>query len=113
MEAEIIAAIEAAAPGIRCYHDVAPNTARLPFVVLQRVGGAGYVHLDTDTSDYGIRLQLAVWAAGRLECNRISRDIERRLIRLPHVIALGTAVADVDPESGARCMRQDFGVTEG
>ena len=113
METAIIAAIEAAAPGIRCYHDVAPHTARAPFVVLQQVGGQGYLHIDIDDSDYGIRLQLAVWAAGRLECNRISRDIERGLIGLPGVVAVGAGVADVDTETGLRGMRQDFRVRHG
>ena len=112
MEAQIIAAISKAAPGVRCYHDAAPNQPSTPYVVLQRVGGAGHLHLDTETSDYEARLQLAVWHPDRLTVNRVSREIEAALMRIDGVQPIGAAVADYDPTTSLRGMRQDFYITE-
>lgn len=107
MEAEISAAIRAAVPGIRVYMDVADSGATVPFVVLQRVGGSGFQHIDTQTSDYEVRLQVAVWGSSRPTVDAQSRAIEAALMAL-QAIPVGAAVAAVDAETRLRGMRQDF-----
>lgn len=107
MEAEISAAIRAAVPGIKVYMDVAASGATAPFVVLQRVGGSGFQHIDTSTSDYEVRLQVAVWGSSRPTVDAQSRAIEAALMAL-QAIPVGAAVADYEPDTRLRAMRQDF-----
>lgn len=111
MEAEISAAIRAAVPGIRVYMDVADSGATVPFVVLQRVGGSGFKHIDTQTSDYEVRLQVAVWGSSRPTVDAQSRAIEAALMAL-QAIPVGAAVADYEPDTRLRVMRQDFYVRD-
>lgn len=109
MEAEVIAKIKAAVPTIKVYHDVAPNDANAPYVVIQRVGGAGHQYLDHQTPGaYQVRLQVAVWAADRLSANRHSRSIESALLELHATTPIGAAVAAHDPETDLFGMRQHF-----
>lgn len=109
MEADLIAKIKAALPTIKVYHDVAPNDAAAPYVVIQRVGGAGHQYLDYQTSGaYQVRLQVAVWAADRLSANRHSRAIESTILELPTTAPIGAAVAAHDPDADLFGMRQDF-----
>lgn len=111
MEAEISAAIRAAVPGIKVYMDVADSGATVPFVVLQRVGGSGFQHIDTQTSDYEVRLQVAVWGSSRPTVDAQSRAIEAALMAL-QAIPVGAAVADYEPDTRLRAMRQDFYVRD-
>lgn len=107
MKAEISAAIRAAVPGVKVYMDVADSGATVPFVVLQRVGGSGFQHIDTQTSDYEVRLQVAVWGSSRPTVDAQSRAIEAALMAL-QAIPVGAAVADYEPDTRLRAMRQDF-----
>ena len=107
MKAEISAAIRAAVPGIKVYMDVADSGSTAPYVVLQRVGGSGFQHIDTSTSDYEVRLQVAVWDTSRPTVDAHSRAIEAALMAL-QAIPVGAAVADYEPDTRLRAMRQDF-----
>lgn len=113
MEQTIIEAIHTALPGVEVYHDFAPDNAGHPLVVMQRVGGAGNLFMDSGTpGGYQIRLQVAVWAAARLEAVSLALHIERALSALPGVAPIGAAQADFDAETELRGMRQDFYVIE-
>lgn len=109
MEADVIAKIKTAIPTAKVYHDVAPNSAAAPYVVIQRVGGVGHQYLDYQTPGaYQVRLQVAVWAADRLSAIRHSRAVESALLELPAATSIGAAVAAHDPDADLFGMRQDF-----
>lgn len=108
MESRLIAAVRSARPDLAVYHNAAPDDARPPFLVLQRVGGAGHLYLEQDAEGYEVRFQVACWAAGHAEAVELSRSVERALLALPAVSAQGAATAAGDAETGWVGMRQDF-----
>lgn len=108
MERRLIEAVRAAQPALPVYHNVAPDHARPPFLVLQRVGGAGHLYLEQGAEGYEVRFQVACWASDHVAAVALSRSVEQALLDLPAVCAQGAALAAVDADTGWAGMRQDF-----
>lgn len=108
MEHKIINAIKDILPNLPIYHDFAPEKVNIPFLVLQRVGGAGNLLFDEEIGCYEVRFQLTVWSDNRLNAIDLSNKIEQSLLQLPIIRVAGAAEATFDPDVGWRGMRQDF-----
>ncbi len=112
MEAQLIKAMKSALPNLDVYHDFAPDNAVAPFIVMQRVGGAGNLYIDHETDGgYQVRFQVSAWASARLDAVALSATVERALRVLPGVAPDGAAVAGFDPDTDLRGMQQDFLIT--
>lgn len=111
VERLLISAVKSVLPEIKVYHDFAPESAKPPFVLLARVGGAGRRYFGGDATAE-VRMQISVWADGRIEALALSLRIADALCALPEVSAAEAAVSVFDADTGWRGMRQDFMVLE-
>lgn len=78
MESDLRTIVEAICA--RCYPDVAPPGASLPYVVWQQLGGQPMRYEDNTAMDKRWPLvQFGVWSASRLEALGLVRQIEEAL----------------------------------
>ena len=112
IEADLIAAIQAAVPGAKCYHDVASHNAVTPYVVMQVIGGETLSFMENvPPSLRNARVQVAVWSDSRLQANDVMRAIEDALIvNIQWCQPIGAASSDYDSTTELRGCRQDFSV---
>lgn len=111
MEKQLIMAINAALPNIPVYWGFANDAAQAPFIVLQWVGGAGYLFMDYQTSGgFERRLQVAAWAETYVAANEYIRAIQEALLRLPVVSAIDAPIDTYDYEMSVYGSHMDFTV---
>lgn len=111
MEKQLIDAIHSALPDLDVFHDFAPESARAPFAVISRVGGAGYQMMDWSTPCSDLVVQITLWHVERLAAIDLFDELAASILQSKLQTAmLGAAVADYDADSDLRAMRADFKV---
>lgn len=111
-EAVIFPLLSALVAG-RAYPDVAPSAAALPRIVYQQVGGQAITYTEGTLPDKeNARMQVACWAATRLEAIELMKQAEAALLAAPviQVEALGARQSAFEPDTGLYCSRQDFSI---
>lgn len=93
------------------YPDVAPESAPVPRVVYQQVGGPEVVF--QESSDPGVdtgRIQVTVWARSRLAAANLSKLIKSTLRQAPiiQVTPVGARIAVYEKDTQLYGSRQDF-----
>ena len=100
--------------GGRVYPDVAPQSAALPRIVYQQVGGLAVDHQEGKPADLeNARMQIVCWAADRDTASALAKQVEDALLAAPAPVQatrLGARVSVVDDDTGLRGARQDFSV---
>lgn len=114
LEAALHALLASLCP--RVYPDVAPEPmpAR-PFVVYQQIGGEvinPIAHVPDVPDLRHARMQIAVWAATRLDASALARQIEDalRLWTVHRAAPVGALTADYEHDTRLYGARQDFSV---
>lgn len=111
-ETLICPVLELLAPGA-VFPDVAPEGAPLPRIVYQQVGGkeATYEE-DTPPTAENARMQIACWAATRIEAATLAQRVRDTLIQAPGLQArpIGARNSVHEPDTGLYGARQDFSV---
>lgn len=99
--------------GGRVYPDVAPPDTAAPYLVHQQVGGAAISYQEnTVPTEERCRIQLATWAASRLETTALAQQAEALLLQATtfQAEALGNRTHTHDPDTGLYGARQDFDI---
>ena len=97
----------------RTYPDVAPAKTTPPYAVYQAIGGLPTRYIDNTALDKrNTLMQVAVWAATRVEANTLIRQIEDALCASGTLTAspLGDSVSTFDAETGLRGAVQRFSI---
>lgn len=90
------------------YPDIAPMDAVLPYVTFSYVGGQS-VTTFCGNLPVNTRLQFNAWAKTRLEANRVIREVGKIVTAPPfRAVAQGEPVAEYEPVTKDRGMRQDY-----
>lgn len=103
-------AIHALAPA---YPDVAPDSAPLPRIVYQQVGGRAINYLESTIPDAeNGRIQIACWAKTRGAAVTLAQQVEDAMRQAPGMQCevLGARVSVHEPDTGLYGCRQDFSV---
>lgn len=112
VEADLKTEIGALVSG-RCYPDVAPTGATLPFATYQQAGGevVTFINRETPSKKNG-RFGVWVWATTRATAQALMLQVENALILSTRfqALPLGAAVSERDQETGYYGARQDFSV---
>ncbi len=114
MIAEILTTtvLEPLAPGA-VFPDVAPEGAPLPRIVYQQVGGQEVTYQeDTPPDTENARMQIACWAATRIEAATLAQQVRDALTQAVGLQArpIGARNSVHEPDTGLYGARQDFSV---
>lgn len=108
IEVDLVAVLAPLVAG-RCYPDIAPADAALPYILYQQAGGVPTQFLEGAGSYAGVRMQINVWSQTRQEAATLQRQIEALLVAEPLCATLASgARATYDEQVGYRGTRQDF-----
>lgn len=97
--------------GGEAYPDVAPPNAGLPRIVHQQAGGVALDFEEGTLPDReNCRVQVACWAASRLEATALAKLAEEAILAVPEFQAtrLGGRTSVHEPDTNLYGSRQDF-----
>lgn len=104
--------LEPLAPGA-VFPDVAPEGAPLPRIVYQQVGGQEVAYLeDTPPDTENARMQIACWAATRVEAATLAQQVRDALTQAAGLQArpIGARNSVFETDTRLYGTRQDFSV---
>lgn len=110
LEAEIFNALKGIVAS-RVYPDLAPDGVTAPYIVYQYVGGEAVNFVTGEQpSKKNTRVQVAVWAASRVEAQALGAQVENVLrgVTTLQATVLGAPVSSYDQASKLRGALQDF-----
>ncbi len=109
-ESVTFGALKALAGG-RVYPDVAPPGVAKPYIVYQGAGGVDETTFDGPDELQNSRMQVAVWATGRLESAELIAQV-RLALAAPPILAkpIGAAVSVYEEDTKLYGKRQDFSI---
>lgn len=110
IETDLVSLVSALVAG-RVYPDMAPQSAALPRVVYQQVGGDAPTYIDDVVPSLrNARMQITAWSRTRAEATTIALAIESLLTTSAAMQArpMGAISATHEPDTGLYGARQDF-----
>jgi hypothetical protein len=97
--------------GGRVYPDVTPESAPLPLIVYQQVGGTAYEYADnTLPGEDNARMQVVVWSKARLEATTIARQARSIIVGNLSAQTIGAPVSLYDSDMKLYGSRTEFGI---